>query len=152
MSRHLGRTVLALAALAFAMPAFANPACDAASAYSAARHGAAVLVMQNGKVICETFAGEGSVDHRMELASGTKSFTGMMLAAAVQDKLLTLDEPVAKTLPEWREIRQRRSRYDRNRRQCAQYCRADSPWLCRLLQFQANRRDDQSRQQNDRGG
>ena len=103
MSRHLGRTVLALAALAFAMPAFANPACDAASAYSAARHGAAVLVMQNGKVICETFAGEGSVDNRMELASGTKSFTGMMLAAAVQDKLLTLDEPVAKTLPEWRE-------------------------------------------------
>lgn len=80
-----------------------SPACQAALAYSAARRGAAVLVLKDGRPICEGYAGVGGPDHGMEIASGTKSFTGMMAAAAVKDGLLTLDEPVARTLPEWRE-------------------------------------------------
>ena len=100
-------TVLAamlVAASAAAQPyAGANdPRCQKALAYSAARRGAAVLVLKDGKPICEGYAGEGGTDHAMETASGTKSFVGLMLAAAVQDGLITLDEPVAKTLGEWR--------------------------------------------------
>jgi CubicO group peptidase (beta-lactamase class C family) len=41
-------------------------------------------------------------DRGHEIWSGTKSFNGLILAAAVQDGLLTLDEPVSRTLPEWR--------------------------------------------------
>ena len=76
--------------------------CQAALAYSAANRGAAVLVLKDGKPICEGYAGEGAPDKPMELYSGTKSFVGLMLAAAVQDRLVGLDEPVSKTLPEWR--------------------------------------------------
>src|SRR5207249_4935391 len=36
------------------------------------------------------------------LASGTKSFSGAMLAAAVEDGLLKLDEKVADTITEWK--------------------------------------------------
>lgn len=94
--------LLALAA----SPAFAAPpsqaACDAAAAYSAPRRGASVLVLYEGRVVCEVYAGEGGPDVGLEIWSGTKSFTGVMAAAAVRDGLLTLDEPVAQTLPEWR--------------------------------------------------
>ena len=61
-----------------------------------------MLVLKDGVPICEGYSGEGGPTHPMETASGTKSFVGAMLAAAVQDDLITLDEPVAKTLPEWR--------------------------------------------------
>ena len=97
-------SVLAASAAAAAPLAGADDArCQKALAYSAERRGAAVLVLKDGKAICEGYAGEGSADHPMELASGTKSFVGLMLAAAVQDGLLTLDEPVTNTLPEWKE-------------------------------------------------
>lgn len=98
--------VLALAAgVARAQPLAGSgeARCQKALAYSAERRGAAVLVLKDGKPICEGYTGEGAADHAMELASGTKSFVGLMLAAAVQDKLLTLDEPVSKTLPEWND-------------------------------------------------
>ena len=77
--------------------------CQAALAYSAAHRGAAVLALKDGKPICEGYAGEGAADHAMELWSGAKSFVGLMAAAAVQDGLLSLDEPVTKTLPEWKD-------------------------------------------------
>ncbi|HEY3948536.1 serine hydrolase domain-containing protein [Phenylobacterium sp.] len=79
-----------------------DPDCRKALDYSAARRGAAVLVLKDGKPICEGYAGEGAPDHAMETASGTKSFVGAMLAAAVQDRLLALDEPVADTVTEWK--------------------------------------------------
>jgi CubicO group peptidase (beta-lactamase class C family) len=79
-----------------------NPRCQRALAYSAERRGAAVLVLKDGKPICEGYAGEGASDHPMETASATKSFSGLMLAAAVQDRLITLDEPVADTITEWK--------------------------------------------------
>lgn len=79
-----------------------DPACRAAVAYSDGLRGASVLVLKDGKVICEAYAGEGAPDHGMEIWSGTKSFIGVMAAAAVQDGLLTLDEKVSDTLTEWR--------------------------------------------------
>jgi CubicO group peptidase (beta-lactamase class C family) len=77
--------------------------CQAALAYSASHRGAAVLALKDGKPICEGYAGEGAADRPMELWSGTKSFVGLMAAAAVQDGLLSLDEPVSRTLPEWKD-------------------------------------------------
>ncbi len=79
-----------------------NPGCRAAVAFAEPRLGASVLVIKDGTIVCEAYMGRGAADRQMELASGTKSFVGLMAAAAVQDGLLALDEPVAKTLPEWR--------------------------------------------------
>jgi CubicO group peptidase (beta-lactamase class C family) len=98
----VGLVLIAGPAVAQARLAGADDAkCQAALAYSASHRGAAVLALKDGKPICEGYAGEGAPDHAMELWSGTKSFVGLMVAAAVQDGLLDLDEPVAKTLPEW---------------------------------------------------
>lgn len=76
---------------------------DAAAAYSAERRGVSLLAMRRGEVIFEDYPNEGGVTHGWELASGTKSFTGVMCAAAIQDRLISSwDEPVADTLTEWR--------------------------------------------------
>lgn len=95
--------LLAAAASAAAAPAFAgdSPYVQAA-VYSTARRGVSLLVMQRGQVIFEDYPNGGAADRGWELASGTKSFTGIIAAAAVQDRLLTLDEPASETLSEWR--------------------------------------------------
>lgn len=97
------RFLVLAAALLAAAPAAAqaDKACQAAIAFSTARSGAAVLALRDGKPVCEGYAASGAADHAMEIWSGAKSFSGAMLAAAVQDKLITPDEPVSKTLPEW---------------------------------------------------
>ncbi|MBI1405283.1 MAG: serine hydrolase [Caulobacter sp.] len=96
-------TVLAVApAPALAASGAKSDVCTAARDYSAARRGVSVLVLKDGAAICEGYAGQGGPDRGWELWSGTKSFNGLIAAAAVQDGLLTLDEKVADTLPEWR--------------------------------------------------
>lgn len=75
------------------------PGCSEAIAYSEAHRGLSVLVVQHGETVCST--GGESVQTPYELWSGTKSFVGVMAAAAVQDGLLTLDERAADTLTEW---------------------------------------------------
>lgn len=75
--------------------------CRIAGDYSAKRNGYSFLVMWNGEVLYERYDQGWTPDSAHRLASGTKSFSGVMLAAAVKDELLTLDEPVAKTLTEW---------------------------------------------------
>ncbi|HVY88928.1 MAG TPA: serine hydrolase domain-containing protein [Hyphomonadaceae bacterium] len=74
-----------------------GPAAD----YSSARRGVSLLVMKAGQVLFEDYPNAGGPDKAWELASGTKSFTGVMAAAATSDGLLTIDEPCARTLPEW---------------------------------------------------
>ena len=49
----------------------------------------------------EDYPNGGARDRAHGLASGTKSFLGIMAAAAVQDRLLLLDEKAVETLPEW---------------------------------------------------
>lgn len=88
---------------AAAMPAPSHPACETARAYSDARAGVSVLVLKDGKVACESYGPGGGADVGHEIWSGTKSFNGLIAAAAVQDGLLMLDEPVSLTLPEWRD-------------------------------------------------
>lgn len=99
IGRHL---LLALAAAvspaASASTDTAQARCNAAIAYSKAHGGVALLVLRNGEVVC---ASEDTATPR-ELWSGTKSLVGLMAAAAVQDALLTLDEPASDTITEWR--------------------------------------------------
>jgi CubicO group peptidase (beta-lactamase class C family) len=100
----------ASAAACVAAPAFAQRSdFSAAAAYSAERRGVSLLVMQRGEIIFEDYPNEGGVDRGWELASGTKSFTGVMGAAAIQDGLISSwDEHAADTLSEWRNDERRR--------------------------------------------
>lgn len=73
----------------------------AAASYSAERRGVSLLVMRDGDILFEDYPRSGAVDKAWELASGTKSFTGIMAAAAQADGLLDIDAPCARLLPEW---------------------------------------------------
>ncbi len=77
---------------------------QAAAQYSAENGGVSMLVMVDGEIVFEDYPNEGAVDAEWELASGTKSFCGVMAAAAVEDGLLDLDELVSDTITEWREV------------------------------------------------
>lgn len=102
--------LLASAGACFAAPAVAQPRFnfEAAAAYSAERRGVSLMVVQGGQIIYENYPGEGGAARGWELASGTKSFTGVMAAAAAQDRLMSWDEPAAETLREWRDDARRR--------------------------------------------
>ena len=74
----------------------------AAADYSAERRGVSMLVMRDGKILLEDYPQPGGPLEAWELASGTKSFTGIMAAAAQADGLLEIDEPASTSLSEWR--------------------------------------------------
>jgi len=78
-----------------------TPDFAAAADYSARRRGVSLLVMQGGRILFEDYP-RSTAAATHELASGTKSFCGVLAAAMVQDGLLTLDEACADTLTEWR--------------------------------------------------
>ena len=84
-----------------AAPAVAG-AYDRAAAYNAEKNGVSLVILKDGVLVHESYPNQGRADKSWELASATKSFSGVIAAAAVQDGLLTLDEKVADTLPEWR--------------------------------------------------
>lgn len=86
--------------LLFAAPAAAD--INDASAYNARKGGVSFLVMKDGRIVHEDYQNGGGRGKAWELASGTKSFSGVIAAAAVMDGLLSLDEKAADTLPEWR--------------------------------------------------
>jgi CubicO group peptidase (beta-lactamase class C family) len=73
-----------------------------AAQYSAARQGISLLVMQGGKILFEDYPNGGRTDRAHELASGTKSFCGVLAAAAIADGLFnSWDEKLVLALPEW---------------------------------------------------
>lgn len=84
-------------------PGPASNALARAAEYSAAHGGRAFLVQVGGRVIYERYDGGWSADRPHPLASGTKSFAGVLAMLAVQDGLVKLDEPAANVLTEWRE-------------------------------------------------
>ncbi|MBI5368967.1 MAG: serine hydrolase [Planctomycetes bacterium] len=90
-----------------AAPAALDPAelarYRAAADYSQASAGEATLVMKGGRVVFEAYYNGHAADTPHLLASGTKSFSGAIAAAAVEDGLLTWDERVAATLVEWKD-------------------------------------------------
>lgn len=76
---------------------------EAAADYSARFDGRAVLILHRGRVVYERYDHGWAASRPHMLASGTKSFTGVLAMFAVQDGLLTLDEPACDTLAEWRD-------------------------------------------------
>lgn len=99
-------TAVFLGALAFSQAAKSPTEAEkfrAAADYSRQRLGVAMLVMKGDKIVFEEYAIDAGRDMPWILASGTKSFSGVMLAAAIEDKLVSgFDEKVADTITEWK--------------------------------------------------
>ncbi len=74
-----------------------------AAEYSAAKLGISLLVMIDGKVVFEQYDNGGIANWPHELASGTKSFTGVVAAIAVDEGLFRFDEKLADTITEWQD-------------------------------------------------
>lgn len=75
----------------------------AAQAYSEEFGGFSFVVMHNGKRIHEAYSDRGSIERTSELASGTKSFAGVLALVAIDEGLISsLDEKVSDTLTEWK--------------------------------------------------
>lgn len=85
------------AQLARAQPA---PRFAEAARYSAERNGATFLVARHGVVLAEEYAA-GAADARWQIGEGTRAFMPLLAASLVEDRLLSLDEPVALTLGDW---------------------------------------------------
>lgn len=83
-------------------PAPSQEAFTAAADYSAERFGRAMLVMHDGEVIFERYDNGWSAARPHPLASGTKSFVGVLAMFAIQDGLITLDEKASDTITEWK--------------------------------------------------
>jgi len=74
-----------------------------AAEYSRQHRGLSMLVVENNKVVFEDYQNGHSADQSHRLASGTKSFSGAILAAAIEDGLVTsFDEAVSETILEWK--------------------------------------------------
>jgi CubicO group peptidase (beta-lactamase class C family) len=95
--------LILLAALVVAAPASgqASPWAGAA-AYSREHRGDAVLVLHGDSIVFEEYQNGYRGDTPHMLASGSKSFSCVIAVAAVQDGILSLDEPVANVLTEFR--------------------------------------------------
>jgi CubicO group peptidase (beta-lactamase class C family) len=76
-------------------------AMTAAADYSKAKRGQSVVVMFDGKVVFERYDNGGAADKVQMLASGSKSFVGVVAIAAVQDEVLSLDDPASAAITEW---------------------------------------------------
>jgi CubicO group peptidase (beta-lactamase class C family) len=74
-----------------------------AAQYSEKHGGFTVVVMnKQGQVLFESYKAGVKPEQGHRLASGTKSFACAIALLGVQDGLLTLDEPVANTITEWK--------------------------------------------------
>jgi len=79
-----------------------------AAEYSAENRGVSVLVMKGDKIVFEDYENGHTAETSWFLASGTKSFSGAMLAAAIEDKLVkSFDEKVSETITEWKNDKQK---------------------------------------------
>ena len=76
---------------------------DQAADYSASLSGRAVLVLHRGQPVFERYDGGWTADRPHMLASGSKSFVGVIAMFAVQDQLISLDELASDTLTEWKD-------------------------------------------------
>lgn len=73
-----------------------------AADYSAEHAGRALLVMRDGKVLHERYDNGWTAQRPHPLASGTKSFSGILAAAAIQDGFIPdWDTKVVSDLPTW---------------------------------------------------
>jgi CubicO group peptidase (beta-lactamase class C family) len=75
--------------------------CQRAAEYSRGHGGIGLIILDDGEVAWEEYATAHGAERAHDIASGTKSLTGLMAVLAASDGLLALDEPVVRTLPEW---------------------------------------------------
>jgi CubicO group peptidase (beta-lactamase class C family) len=71
-----------------------------AAAFSAERDGASFIVVRNGIVLAENYAG-GEPGARWPIGAGSKSFAAILAGSLAAEDMLSLDELVAYTFPEW---------------------------------------------------
>jgi CubicO group peptidase (beta-lactamase class C family) len=105
------RALLLFALLAVAAPlAGMEPAAalrlsdariTAAEAYSLRCGGQALIVMQEGRTLRAAYAHGGAPARSVLVMSITKNLAALAIFAARADGLLSLDEPVSRTLPDW---------------------------------------------------
>src|SRR5207249_11664017 len=76
--------------------------CASAAKYSESKRGVSMLVLQNGRTVCEHYANGGSAGARWPIFSRTKSFWGIAALAAVHGGLFRLDDLVSDTITEWK--------------------------------------------------
>jgi CubicO group peptidase (beta-lactamase class C family) len=99
--KAISTLTVALASLAVGATS-AHAGCKEAQRYSESVGGVSLIVMKDGEVACEIYTAGSAPERALDIASGTKSFTALMAAAAVQDGLMTIDELASETIPEWR--------------------------------------------------
>ncbi|MDA0348516.1 MAG: serine hydrolase [Verrucomicrobia bacterium] len=108
------RILFLLALMTGALSAAAGGAADsesrashfniqAAADYLESRNGHALLVYHKGDRVFEAYFNGHTADKAHRLASGTKSFSGVLAVMAMEDGLLDLDEAVSKTITEWKD-------------------------------------------------
>jgi len=76
--------------------------CRAAAEYSRRHDGEVMLVYLDGKPVFDDAIRNFTIATPHPLASGTKSFSGVAAALAIEDGLLSLDELVGDTIHEWK--------------------------------------------------
>jgi CubicO group peptidase (beta-lactamase class C family) len=70
--------------------------------YSISTGGQTFLVMYDGEIIYEKYSNGGSPEKLQWLASGSKSFIGIVAVAAVEDGLIKLDDRVCEIIDQWK--------------------------------------------------
>jgi CubicO group peptidase (beta-lactamase class C family) len=83
--------------------AWTREAFEAAADYSAKHSGRVMLVMRDGQVLYSRADNSWDISRPHPLASGTKSFSGVMAMMAIQDGLFTLDQRASDFITEWRD-------------------------------------------------
>ena len=78
-----------------------------AADYSKSQRGQTMVVLFDGKIVFERYDIGGAVDKVQMLASGSKSFVGLAAVAAVQDKVINLDDPACESISEWKNDAQK---------------------------------------------
>ena len=73
-----------------------------AADYSKTQRGQTMVVVFDGQIVFERYDNGGARDKVQMLASGSKSFVGVAAAAAMQDKVIRLDDPVCESITEWK--------------------------------------------------
>jgi CubicO group peptidase (beta-lactamase class C family) len=76
------------ASIALTAPALGG--YEEAASYNARTGGVTLLILEDGDTAFERYAKGGAPEAAHELASGTKSFSGVIAAVAVKDGLLAL--------------------------------------------------------------
>ncbi|MFN4227407.1 MAG: serine hydrolase domain-containing protein [Candidatus Ratteibacteria bacterium] len=79
-----------------------NEKIEKAFEYHKERDGECLIVMYDGNIIFEKYSGKGSPDRLQHLASGSKSFVGIVAVAGVEDGIINLDEKVCGIIEEWK--------------------------------------------------